>query len=214
MARLSLLGPVDAPLPQALELLPHTITRYEGLQECLSHLDGADVVLVDCRDEPAKAREACLQLSCLDRRVPVLVLAGQETLSVISPDWGHDDFLCDSATPLEAETRLRCLFTAQVANELVAGPFTVDEDGYTATVGGKDLDLTYTEFELLKYLVAHPGRVLSRGILLTDVWGYDYYGGSRTVDVHIRRLRAKVGPEYEGHIQTVRSVGYRLQAER
>ena len=210
----SLLGPLDAPLPQALELLPHSITRYDDIRECLSHLEGVDIVLVDCHDEPAKAREACLRLSCHERRVPILLLAGPDTLSVISPDWGMDDFLCDSATPLEAETRLRCLFTVQVTNQLVAGPFTVDEDGYTATVGGKDLDLTYTEFELLKYLVGHPGRVLTRDILLSDVWGYDYYGGTRTVDVHIRRLRAKVGPEYEGHIQTVRSVGYRFQAER
>jgi len=186
MARLSLLGPLDAPLPQALELLPHSISRYDDLKECMSHLEGVDVVLVDCHDEPAKAREACRM----------------------------DDFLCDSATPSEAETRLRCLFTIQVTNQLVAGPFTVDEDGYTASVGDKDLDLTYTEFELLKYLVGHPGRVLTRDLLLSDVWGYDYYGGTRTVDVHIRRLRAKVGPEYEGHIQTVRSVGYRFQAER
>ena len=146
--------------------------------------------------------------------MPVLLLAGPDTLSVISPEWGMDDFLCDSATPSEAETRLRCLSTVQVTNQLVAGPFTIDEDGYTASVGDKDLDLTYTEFELLKYLVEHPGRVLTRDLLLSDVWGYDYYGGTRTVDVHIRRLRAKVGPEYEGHIQTVRSVGYRFQPER
>ncbi|MDO4412825.1 response regulator transcription factor [Cutibacterium sp.] len=214
MARLSLLGPLDASLPQAFELLPHRITRYDDLAECLSHLEGVDIVLVDCRDEPVKARDACLRLSCLERRVPILVLAGPDTVSVISPEWGMDDFLYDTATPGEAETRLRCLVTVQMTNQLVAGPFTVDEDNYTAMVEGKNLDLTYTEFELFKYLVGHPGRVLTRTILLSDVWGYDYLGGTRTVDVHIRRLRAKLGPEYEGHIQTVRSVGYRLQAER
>ena len=100
MARLSLLGPLDAPLPQALELLPHSIIRYDDIQECLSHLEGVDIVLVDCHHEPAKAREACLRLSCHERRVPILLLAGPDTLSVISPDWGMDDFLCDSATPL------------------------------------------------------------------------------------------------------------------
>ena len=75
MARLSLLGPLDAPLPQALELLPHSISRYDDLKECMSHLEGVDVVLVDCHDEPAKAREACLRLSCHERRVPVLLLS-------------------------------------------------------------------------------------------------------------------------------------------
>ena len=83
-----------------------------------------------------------------------------------------------------------------------------------ATVGGQPLDLTYTEFELLKYLVAHPGRVLTREQLLSEVWGYDYYGGARTVDVHIRRLRAKLGPEYDAWISTVRNVGYRFGANR
>ena len=90
----------------------------------------------------------------------------------------------------------------------------IDEDAYLATVGGQPLDLTYTEFELLKYLVAHPGRVLTREQLLSEVWGYDYYGGARTVDVHIRRLRAKLGPEYDAWISTVRNVGYRFGANR
>lgn len=214
MARLSLLGPDDAPLPPALELLPHVVTRYTEVNECLSHLDATDAVLVDCRTEPVRARDACLALVGQEVRVPVLLLADVATLSVISPEWGADDFLTDTASPLEAETRLRFVTSTNQSNQLVAGPFTVDEDGYTASVSGRDLDLTYTEFELLRYLVAHPGRVLTRDILLANVWGYDYYGGSRTVDVHIRRLRAKVGPEYEGHIQTVRSVGYRFQSER
>ena len=75
---------------------------------------------------------------------------------------------------------------------------------------GNQLDLTYTEFELLKFLVAHPGRVLSREELLKNVWGYDYYGGTRTVDVHVRRLRAKLSTEYDQCIGTVRNVGYRF----
>jgi DNA-binding response OmpR family regulator len=75
--------------------------------------------------------------------------------------------------------------------------------------GGRILDLTYKEFELLKFLVQRPGRVFGRGTLLQEVWGYDFYGGTRTVDVHIRRLRAKLGPEHEALIQTVRGVGYR-----
>ena len=95
-----------------------------------------------------------------------------------------------------------------------SGPLVIDESAYTVQMGGQPLDLTYTEFELLKYLALHPGRVLSREQLLSEVWGYDYYGGTRTVDVHIRRLRAKLGTEYEAHIGTVRNVGYRFQPNR
>src|SRR5690606_3313860 len=80
----------------------------------------------------------------------------------------------------------------------------------TARLRGRPIDLTYKEFELLKYLVQHPGRVFTRAQLLQEVWGYDYYGGTRTVDVHVRRLRAKLGPEHEQLIGTVRNVGYRF----
>ncbi|NLI86374.1 MAG: winged helix-turn-helix transcriptional regulator [Propionibacterium sp.] len=104
--------------------------------------------------------------------------------------------------------------TASSGNVLSAGPVIIDEDAYVATVGGQQLDLTYTEFELLKYLVAHPGRVLTREQLLSEVWGYDYFGGTRTVDVHIRRLRAKLGPEFDSCIGTVRNVGYRFAVDR
>ena len=86
----------------------------------------------------------------------------------------------------------------------------VDDASYTAKLGGRSLDLTFKEFELLKYLAQHPGRVFSRQQLLQEVWGYDYFGGTRTVDVHVRRLRAKLGPEHETLIGTVRNVGYRF----
>jgi DNA-binding response OmpR family regulator len=88
----------------------------------------------------------------------------------------------------------------------------IDEDSYTAKIKGRSLDLTYKEFELLKYLTQHPGRVFSRSQLLQEIWGYDYFGGTRTVDVHIRRLRSKLGPEFESIIDTVRNVGYRFSA--
>ena len=91
-----------------------------------------------------------------------------------------------------------------------SGGVTVDDSTYTAKLGGRPLDLTFKEFELLKYLVQHPGRVFTREQLLQEVWGYDYFGGTRTVDVHVRRLRAKLGPENETLIGTVRNVGYRF----
>ena len=86
----------------------------------------------------------------------------------------------------------------------------IDESSYTAKIKGRSLDLTFKEFELLKYLAQHPGRVFTRAQLLHEIWGYDYFGGTRTVDVHIRRLRAKLGPEFESVIGTVRNVGYRF----
>ena len=85
----------------------------------------------------------------------------------------------------------------------------IDEGTYTARLRGKPLDLTYKEFELLKYLAQHAGRVFTRAQLLQEVWGYDFFGGTRTVDVHVRRLRAKLGPDYESLIGTVRNVGYK-----
>jgi DNA-binding response OmpR family regulator len=96
------------------------------------------------------------------------------------------------------------------APEIRAGDVVIDETSYSARVRGRSLDLTYKEFELLKYLAQHPGRVFTRAQLLQEVWGYDYYGGTRTVDVHVRRLRAKLGPEFEHQIGTVRNVGYRF----
>jgi DNA-binding response OmpR family regulator len=94
--------------------------------------------------------------------------------------------------------------------EISSGELMIDAGGYTARLRGRPLDLTYKEFELLKYLVQHPGRVFTRAQLLQEVWGYDYSGGTRTVDVHVRRLRAKLGPEHEQLIGTVRNVGYRF----
>ncbi len=89
------------------------------------------------------------------------------------------------------------------------GALALDVDTYRVTAAGRPLDLTFKEFELLRFLASHPGRVYTRPALLREVWGYDFYGGTRTVDVHVRRLRAKIGPEHEHLIETVRGVGYR-----
>ena len=96
------------------------------------------------------------------------------------------------------------------ATVLKVGELTVNPENYQVYVRGRPLDLTYKEFELLKFLAQRPGRVCDRDLLLREVWGYDYYGGTRTVDVHVRRLRAKLGAEHEALIETIRNVGYRL----
>src|SRR6516165_3101240 len=119
--------------------------------------------------------------------------------------------------PAEVEARLRLAtgrralrVAADAPDEIRSGDLAIDEATYSARLRGRVLDLTFKEFELLKFLAQHPGRVFTRAHLLQEVWGYDYFGGTRTVDVHVRRLRAKLGPEHEALIGTVRNVGYRF----
>ena len=127
--------------------------------------------------------------------------------------------ILDTAGPAETEARIRIAIGRREAlrieadptsGEIRSGDVIIDEKSYTAKVRGRALDLTFKEFELLKYLAQHPGRVFTRSQLLQEIWGYDYFGGTRTVDVHIRRLRSKLGPEFESIIGTVRNVGYRF----
>jgi DNA-binding response OmpR family regulator len=140
-------------------------------------------------------------------------------LSVVAHDWGMDDVVLHTSGPAELEARIRLAIGRLVAagdaeaadaHVIRSGEVVVDDATYTAQVGQRLLDLTFKEFELLKYLAQHPGRVFTRDQLLQEVWGYDYFGGTRTVDVHVRRLRAKLGPEHETLIGTVRNVGYRF----
>ena len=118
----------------------------------------------------------------------------------------------------ELEARLSHLFWRTgrgLRPELVEyGPLVLNLETYQASVTGKPLSLTFMEYELLKFLATHPGKVFTRETLLSRVWGYEYYGGARTVDVHIRRLRAKLGEEQANLISTVRSVGYRFGQSR
>jgi DNA-binding response OmpR family regulator len=129
-----------------------------------------------------------------------------------------DDFCLSPFHPRELEARLRHqLWRAGrgAQPELVEyGDLMLNLETYQAGIDGRPLDLTYMEYELLKFLAQHPGKVFTRETLLSRVWGYEYYGGARTVDVHVRRLRAKLGEEHAGLIQTVRSVGYRFGQSR
>ena len=122
------------------------------------------------------------------------------------------------STSVELEARLKHLFWRSGGGtrpELIEyGVLVLNLETYQAAISGRPLDLTYMEYELLKFLASHPGKVFTRETLLSRVWGYEYYGGARTVDVHIRRLRAKLGEEHANLIQTVRSVGYRFGQSR
>jgi DNA-binding response OmpR family regulator len=150
---------------------------------------------------------------------PLLLLIGGNRLDELDlRDELYDDFCLDPFHPRELEARLRHLFWrtgSGAAPELVEyGALVLNLETYQAQIDGTPLDLTYMEYELLKFLAQHPGKVFTRETLLSRVWGYEYYGGARTVDVHIRRLRAKLGEEHANLIATVRSVGYRFGQSR
>jgi two-component system, OmpR family, alkaline phosphatase synthesis response regulator PhoP len=148
----------------------------------------------------------------------LLLVSGAQLGDLELRDELFDDFCLYPFQPLELEARLKHLFWRAgrgTQPELVEyGALVLNLETYQAAIDGQPLDLTYMEYELLKFLAAHPGRVFTRETLLSRVWGYEYYGGARTVDVHIRRLRAKLGEEHANLIQTVRSVGYRFGQSR
>lgn len=150
-----------------------------------------------------------------DAASATLMLVSADALPELADNTDHfDDFCLTPFHPSELEARLEHMIQRHVeegATSIITfGPLSLNVETYQAMVDGRALDLTYMEYELLRYLTAQPGKVFSREVLLSEVWGYDYYGGARTVDVHIRRLRSKLGEEHANLISTVRSVGYRL----
>jgi DNA-binding response OmpR family regulator len=178
-----------------------------------------DCLLVDARRDLPNAKSFIKLISATGVSSPIIVITTEGGLSAINADWNVDDVILDTAGPAEVEARIRIVVgntAAQLlasnpnSQEIRSGDVVIDERTYTAKLKGRVLDLTFKEFELLKYLAQHPGRVFTRSQLLQEIWGYDYFGGTRTVDVHIRRLRSKLGPEFEAIIGTVRNVGYRF----
>jgi DNA-binding response OmpR family regulator len=201
----------------ALGLLAHSVRVVTPDVSVLIDTPPGDVVLVDSRHTLAEGRGLCRLLQTTGVPVPVFAVLTEGGLAAVAADWGVDDVLLDTAGPAEVEARLRLAVTRRAAASapgeggvIRAGDLAIDETTYTCRLRGRPLDLTYKEFELLKFLAQHPGRVFSRAQLLQEVWGYDYYGGTRTVDVHVRRLRAKLGTEHEQLIGTVRNVGYKF----
>ena len=208
------LSPSADVLP-ALGLLGHAVRTAPLDAAALLDAPPHDAVLVDARRDLVQARGLCRLLRTTGLSVPLLAVLTEGGLAGLSAEWGLDDVLLDSAGPAEVDARLRLTIgrTAPATSDpgvVRAGELTIDETTYTCRLRGRVLDLTFKEFELLKHLAQHPGRVFTRAQLLQEVWGYDYYGGTRTVDVHVRRLRAKLGAEHEQLIGTVRHVGYKF----
>jgi DNA-binding response OmpR family regulator len=205
----------DVVLP-ALSLLAHTVRTAPAEVSSLLEAGSADVVIVDARIDLPAARSLCRLLGSTGRSIPAVVVVSEGGLVAVNADWGLDEILLPATGPAEVDARLRLLIGRRGSahdqermGKISLGELVIDEGTYTARLRGRPLDLTYKEFELLKYLAQHAGRVFTRAQLLHEVWGYDFFGGTRTVDVHVRRLRAKLGPEHESLIGTVRNVGYK-----
>lgn len=210
----------------SLALLSHRVRVLPMDAASLVKMPENTVLFLDARDDLATAKTLCRLIHASGLATPIVLILTEGGFTVVNSQWGIADVVVASASPAEVEGRLRLVSergnapitgaSATVDSErtedgqIRSGDLVVDTNGYTASLHGRPIDLAYKEFELLKYLVQHPGRVFTRAQLLQEVWGYDYYGGTRTVDVHIRRLRAKLGGEYEHLIGTVRNVGYRF----
>ena len=214
MAQLLILtSQVNTDVLPALGLLSHRVSRIPAQPAALVGAPPADVIIVDARADLASAKSLCKILTTTGAGSPIIVVLTEGGLTAINAEWGVDDVLLDTAGPAEVDARLRLAVGRQSRDEgsslIRASGVVIDEASYSAKVHGRTLDLTFKEFELLRFLATHPSRVFTREQLLSEVWGYDYFGGTRTVDVHVRRLRAQLG-DRESLIGTVRNVGYRF----
>lgn len=197
----------------ALGLLGHQVRTVPADPARLVDAPESDVLVIDARLDLAGAKSLCRLLQTAGHTTPLLLVVTEGGMTAVSGDWGIDDVLLDDAGPAETDARIRLAIarseSAAEPGRVQASGVTIDEQSYSAKLRGTPLDLTYKEFQLLHFLAMHPARVFTREQLLSEVWGYDYFGGTRTVDVHVRRLRAKLGDQ-EQIIGTVRNVGYRF----
>ena len=197
----------------ALSLLSHRVRTIPAEPAALVNAPTADIVVVDARHDLAGAKALCRILTTTGLSAALLVAVHEGGMPALNSEWGFDDVVLSGAGPGEVDARIRLLTTKASKDSpdqmISTSGVTIDEVSYQAKVNGRALDLTFKEFELLRFLAGHPQRVFTREQLLSEVWGYDYFGGTRTVDVHVRRLRAKLG-DMESLIGTVRNVGYRF----
>jgi DNA-binding response OmpR family regulator len=197
----------------SLALLGHRVRTMPAEPALLVNAPACDVIVLDAREDLAGSKSLCKILRATGLAVPLLLVVTEGGLAAVTAEWGADDIVLASAGPAEVDARIRLALGRRTdestSHRISASGVVIDEASYSAKVRGRPLDLTYKEFELLRFLAMHPSRVFTREQLLSEVWGYDYFGGTRTVDVHVRRLRAKLGDQ-ESVIGTVRNVGYRF----
>lgn len=147
--------------------------------------------------------------------IPVILIVGDHSVDSINTDWFFDDFIILPFHKGEIQTRTKLLMSKQGSRDddslITIGKISIDLTEYSVFLNGEKLDFTYKEFELLRLFTQNRGKVFSRKDILATIWGVEYIGGTRTVDVHIRRLRGKLGDEFNSLIETVRNVGYRCK---
>ena len=199
----------------ALRLLPHAVRVAAPQVAAVLGACRRDAVLVDARTDLVAARSLCRRLGCVGTDAPVVAVVSEGGLVAVSGEWTVGAILLAGASAAEIDARLRLLRARRTSGSsggdaLVLGELVMDEAAWSVRLRGRLLELTFKEFELLRYLAQHAGQVFFRRQLLQDVWGHDFVGDVRTVDVHERRLRAKFGTEHEQMIGTVRNVGYKL----
>jgi DNA-binding response OmpR family regulator len=189
-------------------------------REVMPHIkrDAPDLVVLDIMLPGLDGLEVCraIRSDPNSAAIPIIMLTarGEESDRIVGLELGADDYITKPFSPNEVVARIRALLrraqrAAPADNRLTYGALTVDVDRHVVKVGADEVRLTAKEFLLLQYLMQHRGRVLSRDLLLSDVWSYSYTGGTRTVDVHVRRLREKV-PMLADAIVTVKQFGYKL----
>ena len=191
-----------------------------ALGEAGDHLSDGDlinVLLLSMIDEPDPvAVRDLLRADRLSPRSAVLAIVRSEQLAALDPTLSLDDFIVLPASHEEAIWRMQRALRRKAAddtsNQIHCGDLTIDQASYKVFLGNRTIDLTFKEYELLRFMALNQDKVCTREMLLSRVWGYDFYGGGRTVDVHIRRLRSKIEDRGQTFIETVRNVGYRLHA--
>jgi len=210
---LVLAATADTDVLPALGLLSHKVRTITAEPASLISAPISDIVILDARRDLVSAKSLAKVLLTTGMSAPLILVVTEAGLPGINAEWGASDIILEGAGPGEIDARIRIALgrgkSVEKRETINEGGVVIDEASYSAKVHGKPLDLTFKEFELLRFLAQHPGRVFTREQLLSEVWGYDYFGGTRTVDVHIRRLRAKLG-DLESLIGTVRNVGYRF----
>ena len=217
--------------PDIAELLVHYLQKAGHITDRLSagsdvlprlRVAPADLVVLDVMLPGMDGMAVCdaLRRDTSTSHLPIIMLTarGDEADRVAGLERGADDYVTKPFSPRELVARVAARLRTRPGaaadggpsgGALRYGPITIDDDSHTVTIEGREVKLTAKEFLLLQYLIRHRGRVLSRDLLLTDVWGYQYTGGTRTVDVHIRRLREKI-PMLNEAIETVKQFGYKL----
>jgi DNA-binding response OmpR family regulator len=212
----------DPPPPdvvRALDLAGYSWKVVATEAEAAAGAWGGAIVSAENGDDGAFAFARAIRTGDQPIAPLLLLVRGTQLADLEGRHETFDDFCVTPFHPVEFDARLKHLLVRGGVNAVAENLVTYDQlvlnlETYQAIIGGRPLDLTYMEYELLKFLASNPGRVFTRETLLSRVWGYEYYGGARTVDVHIRRLRAKLGEEHAQLIQTVRSVGYKFGESR